>query len=370
MKAAARALAASAAISVAACGQSAWQLEGNGPRARAVGPSRSMVEAGEVRMLDPGAYRVHFAATASGKPGSLRLAAPVGSAVVLGVARGEPDRGAPLALADEPQSCALGSAWRMQSGVGAAATARDRRLSVTAQRGARTDALALLARANGDGSCYAFVLDWGEAEARLERVLGGDRLVLRRAPLPDGAERAEVALQTDGFRLEGLLDDAPLVRCFDGAISEGACGVAWRGPRPALQDLAAGPPCEPLASAAVVQTARAATLHAWTPTPPGSLAVLELSLDRPHAWIPRSPGGFEPWLRQPLAAPVVAWGDWRGSLGARTVSEVDADGAVRMELRWPLLPALSGRIALARVCVATADGGAVIERSPPVRLTF
>ena len=97
---------------------------------------------------------------------------------------------------------------------------------------------------------------------------------------------------------------------------------------------------------------------------------MELSLDRPHAWIPRSPGGFEPWLRQPLAAPVVAWGDWRGSLGARTVSEVDADGAVRMELRWPLLPALSGRVALARVCVATADGGAVIERSPPVRLVF
>ncbi|MGC6487759.1 MAG: hypothetical protein ACON4Z_08960, partial [Planctomycetota bacterium] len=103
---------------------------------------------------------------------------------------------------------------------------------------------------------------------------------------------------------------------------------------------------------------------------PGSLALLELSLDRPHGWIPRGTGGFEPFLRQPLAAPVVLRGDVRGALGVGALGEVDATGELQAELEWPALPALRLRAALLRWRIADAKGEGVVAVTPAVRLRF
>jgi hypothetical protein len=365
-----QAVAACAVLTVGVCGQSTWQLEGGRGRARAVGSTTVALEGAAARPLGPGTYRVHFPATDAGKPGSLQFDAPDDCSVVVGVAAGGAPRRERLRAGVVPAACGLGDGWWLEPRGERTAAARDCRLSVTVPRGQREQAFALVGREDGAGGCYAFVLDWGAAEARLVRALGGDRLVLRRAPLPVGEGEVTITLQVEGFRIEGLIDDAPLVRCFDGAISEGGAGVAWRGVRPEVDGPFVGEPVAPSASAAVVQRAGSASLYAWVPAPPGSLVVLELALDRPHPWVPRSRGGFEPWLRQPLAAPVVAWGDWRGSLGVRTVSPVAPDGAVDMQLRWPELVALRGRVALAVARVATADGGSLIGRTPAVRVVF
>ena len=113
-----------------------------------------------------------------------------------------------------------------------------------------------------------------------------------------------------------------------------------------------------------------AAVHAAVPAAPGSLAVLELQLDRPHGWVPRTPGGFEPWLRQPAAAPVVVVGDVRGSLGTGTLTEVEVGGVLQAELRWPDLPLLAKQVALARWRVVAPGGGASVGSTPPVRVIF
>lgn len=368
--------AAAVALAASVCAQSAWQMEGGRMRARVGGADAAELAPGRVDALTDGTFGVHFPSNANGKPRSLEVEVPKGASVVVGVAdagacqRRQLELGGSEAMEDTLTTSRREAPIHIQTTGDGDAAMRDYRLSATVSRKKGCEMFALVARHTKDGGCYLFAIDWGASKVRLERVMGGDHFVVQQRDVPDGLRRVTLTLQVHGFRIEGLVDDAPVVRSFDGAISAGAPGIAWAGERAAPSAVWLEDPAVPLASAAVVQRGRAATLHAAVPEPPGSLAVVELLLDRPHRWIPRSPGGFEPWLRQPLAAPVVAWGDWRGSLGEDTVGEVGFEGGLQVELRWPELPALRLHTALVRVHLATPDGGPIVGTTPAVRVVF
>jgi len=369
-------LAASLGAAADLSAQSAWQMEGARMSARIAGASDVQLAPGEVEQLDAGAFAVHFAANADGKPASLAFEVPERATVVLGVADAKPAARRPAkvhgagAFEDTLTTSRREAPIHINTIGEAAKDMRDYRMSARVRGTKGCEMFALVGRHTAKGGCYLFAIDWNARKVRLERIMGGDHFVVQQADLPRVEREVTLTLQVHGFRIEGLVDDAPLVRSFDGAISAGAPGVAWSGERPDYPQVWLEEPAAPSASAAMVQTDRAATLHAAVAQPPGSLAVVELLLDRPHRWIPRTPGGFEPWLHQPMAAPVVAWGDWRNSLGSSTISEVDYDGQVHVGLRWPDLPALRLHTALVRVQVATADGGPIVGSTPPVRIRF
>ncbi|MFN3243241.1 MAG: hypothetical protein ACE37K_17200 [Planctomycetota bacterium] len=361
--------------------QSTWQMEGGRMHARVDGAAgaqlapSAVTSLGDAALAD-GAFSVHFPTNAAGKPRSLSLDVPKGASVVVGVQAAGPAERRPVdvhgagAFEDTLSTPRSETPIHLRTVGESAADLRDYRLSARVRPGKGCEMFALVGRHTSQGGCYLFAIDWSARKVRLERFLGGDHFVVRQADLPVVDREVTLTLQVHGFRIEGLVDDAPMVRSFDGAISAGAPGIAWSGERPDHDEVWLEQPAEPLGSAAVVQNGRAASLHAAVAEPPGSLAVVELLLDRPHRWIPRGPDGFEPWLRQPLAAPVIAWGDWRHSLGSNTISEVDYDGNVRVELRWPDLPALRLHAALVRVRIATPDGGPIVGSSPPVRIVF
>ncbi len=372
----ARALQAAGYLACAAglLAQSDWQVEGGRASARVHGAVAARLAGAAQTVAGAGACSVHFGADSAGKPRSLKLDVPAGSRVVVGAASAPPAVEGVVALdGDGAFAGALGPTWGalpvQVRAAGAAAAGRDGRFSLRVSRAEEVRRLALVGRFS-EGGCYLFVLDWDESEVRLERLLGLDRMVLRRAPAPALGAEVSMTFQLDGFRLEGLVDDAVVLQAFDGAISAGAPGVAWAGAEPRWRELRAAPTASPRASVAVVQRGRAASVHGSVPEQPGSLALLELALDRPHGWIPRGPGGFEPFLRQPLAAPVVLWDDVRGSLAMGGLGEVDPSGAVRAELRWPDLPALRLRAALVRWRIVEPGGGAVVSVTPAVKLRF
>ena len=356
--------------------QTSWQLEGGRAAAQVHGAERFSLEGAGRATAAAGPRAVHFAATAAGKPRSLALDVAAGSRVVIGVAGAAPAVEQPISL-DGAGAFAgpLEPTWgappvQVRAAAPGAATARDGRLSAWVSRveGARWFALAGRFSAGGGG--YLFVLDWEEQEVRLERLLGLDRVVLARAPAPAPRREVAMALQLEGFRLQGILDEEVLVRAFDGAVSSGALGVAWAGEAPGWEGLRLAPPAKPAASVAVVQRGRAAQVYGAVPQQPGSIALLELALDRPHGWIPRSVGGFEPFLRQPPAAPVILQADVRGSLGAGALAEVDAAGELRAALRWPDLPALRLHVALVRWRIVDAAGDATVAVTPSAKLRF
>lgn len=357
-----------------AAAQATWQLEGGRGRARVVA-ERSFELAPGARAASPaGKAAVHFAADAAGKPRSLAFEVGDGDRVVVSVEPASATKREPVDVTGSSAfTGTLGPTWGNAPVEVRACRGgdelRDVQLSVTVARADESASFALVGR-HSEGGCYLLVLDWAAAEVRLERVMGFDRVVLTRAMAPPLAAEAALTLQLDGFRIQGFVDDAPIVRTFDGAISAGAAGVAWSGARPVWRELSRARPAAPRASAAVVGSRGRAAVHAAVATAPSGLAVLELQLDRPHAWIPRSAGGFEPWLRQPPAAPLVARGDFRGSLGNGVLGEVDSAGTLHAELVWPDLPALRLQVALARWRVVTPSGGPTVARTPAVRVIF
>lgn len=357
-------------------GQSSWQVEGGRLSAQVQGAAAARID-GAAREIDgSGRYEVHFGADAAGKPMSLALDVPAGSRVVVGAARGlAAARGRVDLSGDGAFAGTLGPTWgaepvQVRAAAPGGDAGRDVRLTARVERVEGARWFALVGRFSEAGGCYLFVVDWEQREVRLERQLGFDRVVLRRARAPQLGDRASIAFQLEGFRLQGCVDDAVVVRSFDGAVSGGAPGVAWCGAAPRRQELRAAAPAPPRASVAVVQRPESASARAAVPQQPGSLALLELSLDRPHGWIPRGTGGFEPFLRQPLAAPVVLRGDVRGALGVGALGEVDAAGELQAELEWPALPALRLRAALLRWRIADAKGEGVVAVTPAVRLRF
>lgn len=357
--------------------QSRWRLEG--ARMRATIGAGQVLGPHDVLERDAAGEEVgvHFPFDGLGKPASLRFVVPDGADVRVGVAAagappslpegsfGADARATVLATRDGDVSAELLS--------GDEHSPRDYRVSVKVTSFApETGRFGVVAR-HGDGQGrYLFSIDRDAKLARLERWHGDSHFVVQRAELAEvPADGCTLALEVTGFRLQAFVDERAVLRTLDGGLPGGAPGLAWTGARPGFGELELAPPAATLGSAALVQLDGEAVLHAAVAeATPGSLYAIELALDRPHAWVPLSPSGFEPWVCQRPAAPVVMWGDIAGSIGDATVGEVSPEGGISARLRWPQLPQLRGLSVLVRAQVATADGVMLTEQTPSVGLRF
>jgi hypothetical protein len=347
-----------------------WTRLGGSGECVVLGPVKLRLAAPRARatVVAGGAYAVHFAADAAGRPEPLVLDVPAGADVQLATAPA-----APAALAALQVKDAAGGGgedaerWRWTGAVAA-----DQRLVLALGKVA---AASLHARMRGDAERYELAYDAKARTVRLVRMVGGPPLALATATLPDGlAEPRTLEFELHGFRLQAFVDGVRVLQVLDGAIGSGDVGVAWRrdgafGGGLGDGGLAVGPPAAPRPSVALVRdTANTATLYAASAASPGPWAIVELALDRPHSLLLSEASGCEPWLLQRPAAPVVLVATPRQELGAGAFAETPPQGPVRADLRWPALPALHGQVALVRFVYVAADGSAVLARSPAVAL--
>lgn len=358
--------------------QSSMQLQG--------GQMHAVVVAGDHQrlLLDPGIQvavsdsvaELHFPTNAHGKPLSLKLAIPTNTCVDIGVASALPARAQKLQLfaAGGSDSTLMAKTYAMPIHVHTMglvdAELSDYRVSISVETVVDARMFGIVARHRESSGCYLFSADWQAQVLRLERWMGADHSVIGKVDAPWLLPQHRLTLQVDGFRLQCLVDDEVVLQCLDGALGNGAPGVAWVGNRPKVGDLMIESVAHPLASAALVQGQQRAKLYSSVPFAPGHLYMLELSLDRPHPWVPRSAAGFELSLMQPLAAPVILWADWRASFGRDTVGEVGLNGSVTCGIELPDLLTLRANVALARILIVAPNGSAVVGVTPSVRVCF
>ena len=354
--------------------EATWYLRGSEANVRLVGPTTAMLR-GEARApisTPAGAWMVHFATDAAGKPGSLELDVPEAAIVGIAIGTAGPVASRTLPIGDPAWVSHHGgnqlqASWEARC-IGSP-DERDYRVVATASGVGKGGGLGVVARWTDAEHHYRFVWDRQRAELRIERQLGGDVLMLARAPSPSVDERRhELALQVQGFCVQGFCDDVLVAQVFDGAFANGSAGTWVMGDAAQFVAFAIEPPAPPRASSALVATTAGASFVAATGAPAGHFYIVELALDRPHPLVPLTESGSEPWLLQRLAAPRVVLGDWRGSLGARTLGLVPRNGLVRAELAWPATTALRRQAVLVRALVVSPDGDAVVSRTPAVAL--
>lgn len=361
--------------------QAQWQMQGGRMRASVVVPGKQRsthaLEAGEQLSLRPGKADVHFSSNADGKPMSLQVETRDGSRVAVAIGAAGKVEGRKLDPFDDEQAYrgalvtkARETPIHVQTIGAAGAEMRDYRLTITVEADPQSTVSGLVARHHEEFGCYLFSVDWPARKIRLERWMGTDHMIVRQVDAPWLGTKHTLALQVDGFRLQAFVDDEVVLQSFDGALGGGAPGVAWVGEQPELGDLMMEPVAAPLASAVSVQDGRRVRLQAVTNVAPGHLYVLELALDRPHPWVPRSPAGCEPYLDQPWAAPTILWGDWRNSLGSNTIGEVGVRGEMATEVVLPDLPALRLHYCLARSLLVSPDGESIVGVTPSVLVAF
>ena len=312
--------------------------------------------------LPPGPVVVHFPSDALGKPRSLAVDVPLAGAVTIHVPFAAPAVMLPLpraALVPSVVARPPRAAWVLGG-----PAVRAVRAEVTFAAGA--GAIGVVARHDPERGGYVLWADRAAGQLVLERWLGQDRFELGSVAVPLTNERPHtVSLQADGFRLEAWLDDAVVLQRFDGAHSDGAFGVAFLDANDAEQpwSLRTAPPAAPRASAALVREPERAVLHAASTAPPKSLAVVELTLDVPSPATPRSPSGAAlTTLQGPAGSLLPPW--------PSAPIEVPVDGMLRAELALPKLPAMYGHVLQASFVLLSADGAAVLGRTPAVPLTF
>lgn len=369
--------------------QSEWQLQGGRMRASVVTTAddaaqraHALLEPGKLVTVASGEAAVHFPSNAAGKPMSLQFATVPGDYVNVAVAAGAVVSSRTLEpfAAGGVVDALLGKESAVSIQVRTIAATddemRDYRVSTVVEANSDTPVIGIVTRHHKDRGCYLFSVDWNAHKLRLERWMGGHRMIVRELHAPWLSSRHTLAMQVQGFRLQCWVDDEVVLQSFDGAFGGGLPGVAWTGEQPKFAPLRIEPVVLPLASVALVQQmtglqpGNRARVHAAVPVAPGHLAVLELLLDRPHPWVPRSVAGLEPSLMQPFAAPIVLWGDWRNSLGQGSIGEVSGDGTVTCELQWSSLAAIRLRTALARFLLVTPDGERIVAITPAVRVSF
>lgn len=360
--------AACAALAAVLPAQTHWQVtSGDAPVRLAGAVDRELrgprATAGD---LPAGDCEVHFGADAAGKPLSLAFAVPPGASVHVATAA------APALVV---QDLTHHEDWERRDGGwrlrGSGAERRDYRIEAVLVVEDRA-IVGVVARSHDDGSGYRLWFDGPAKELRLERRLGDAPLVIARAAVADrgvSARPARLALQVQGFRLDGWLDDAIVVQALDGALTAGEPGICWSGAPPEVRAIALAPPAGQRASAALVAGSGEATLHAGLPFSPGHFCVLELALDRPYGLVLREPGGEEPWLLGVAAAPRVALDDWRGSL-AGGPRELPVGGAFTLGLAWHDAAGIGGQAALARLLVVDPGGSAVVGATAFVPVRF
>jgi len=371
--------------------QSQWQMQGGRMRAVVVSHADEATKRTQIQLrpgkqitIASGETAVHFPSNANGLPASLKFAAAAGARVNIGIAAAsavETRTLQPFATTSFEGtlvSKARENAIQVRTTGAADAELRDYRVSVTVAAGGESGSdsggdskmFGIVTRHHETHGCYVFSIDWQDHKVRLERWMGGHHMVLRQLDAPWLTARHTLTMQVEGFRLQCAVDGEVLVHSFDGALGGGAPGIAWVGKQPITGDLLLEPVAAPLASSALVQEGNRAQFHAAVPVAPGHIYVLELALDRPHPWVPRSDALLEPSLMQPAAAPIVHWGDWRNSIGSNVIGEVAIDGTVTCELHLPDLPALRLETVLARVLLVTPDGASIVGVTPSVRVDF
>lgn len=347
--------------------QVSWSFWGGAATARVSGTAGAELAGPRAAIeLAAGPASVHFGVDANGKPGSLSFDTGDGAAVHVAVD--------PAPAAAWREIAGTDGGWVEHAGAASVRTIGspddgEYRLEAVVTPTTQ-DVLGLVARWRGPGQNYRFVLDRKAAEVRFERRLGGSVLVLVRAAYaaPPAGVPLRLAFQLQGFRLSAAIDDAPVLACFDGALTAGSFGTCQSGPA-ADWRLRVAPPAPLRGSAALVQDGSHVVLHAVTAVEPGHWYVLRLELDRPHPLVPTW-NGVEPALLQRPAAPEVLLADWRGQLARRGIGEIDPTGLLQCELELPVLPALRHRTALLRALLVEAHGDAQVGRTPPLPVRF
>jgi hypothetical protein len=347
--------------------QTSWQLRGGDATVRITGAATAELRGPRDARdgLPAGDYAVHFGADAAGKPGSLAFAVPTGAGVQLAS-----EQAPALAARIVPLD---GDGWRSFPGalalrVTGSGDDGDYRVDVEF---VGDGPAGVVARCRDEERYYALLFDGVAGEVRLERRLGPDAFVVARAAVAATSRGAvrRLGLQAHGFRLQAWLDDAIVLQAFDGALTTGQVGLAWRGEAPEWRGLRVAPPATPRSSVALVAGPGEALLHAAVAVLPGHHAVLELGLDRPHALVPRTANGCEVALLLGSASPQVALDEWRGTIGpGRT--QVEVGGALAVPVRWPDLPSLRSQAVLVRLLFVSPDGEACVGSTPAVPLRF
>lgn len=360
-----------------AMAQSTWTVRGGEAAVRLV--KNGAVAEGHVLggpapqsvVTTTGRWSVHFGVDAAGKPRSSTFDVNDGDDVHLAVDPAGAAKATVVANDD--------ASWRrVEHGSG-----RTTAFAITGANDVRagrvvgefvvpgSETVGLVARWNDATQHYRCAIDAARGEVRLERLLGGDLLVLARAAtsIREG-DVVHLAMQVEGFRIVVFVDDAIVLQTFDGAHEVGAVGTWTTGadPRAACRRFTIGAPAAPRDSVALVRSDGSAAFHLATTTTPGSFAIVEILLDRSGPPLPTI-AGIEPWLVREPAAPRVLLADLRGSLGTNAFAEIPPDGVVAATLRWP--PGrLAGRCVLVRSLLVAADGGAKVGASPAVLLQF
>lgn len=288
---------------------------------------------------------VHFAAGAAGKPMSLAFDVAPGERVAVAAAAGGPRT--PLVL---PPDGVVADAW-VECTLPAAGPTAD----VGGLEGIEF-------RASEHGR-YLVTLARPAGELRVERTMAGDVRTLAVAPVTAPLDRpVRLAVQFVGFRLQVFVDDAPVVRVFDGGFTRGQFGAVRHGNQfgavragegagqrvdlpvtayPVADDL-------PAAALVIAPGRDRAVLHTAAPFVPGCHVVVECVLDRPHPLVPRDHHGLEPALLVRPATPVVWMPFVRGELAP------DGRAAVPFAVRAPSDLALHPF--LVRAVFVTPDG--------------
>ena len=340
--------------------------------------TRIAIEPGGQTRVPSGGVAIHFACNANGKPDSLRVIIEPGAKVNVGVAAGDEVIGRKLRLfgRDAERITQVELATQDEKSIRvlteqlADSSQGNYRVSATVELDAGTVMAGVVARYQEGQGCYLFSIDWQSRKARLERWVGRDHMIIREVAVPWLAAKHTLSLQVDGFRLGAFVDDELVLQTLDGALAKGTAGVAYGGTRPKIVDVQIHKVAKALGSAVLVQKGRVARLHASMPVAPGHWHVLELSLDWPHPFVPRTVAGFEPALMRQVAAPRVLWSDWRSNLGKNAIGEVGVGGLLTSELSLPNLITLCNQTALVRSVVVSPDGGAVVAITPSVAVTF
>lgn len=303
--------------------------------------------------LPAGHWQLCFPPGGGGRPAPVAVEAPPDGLVVVAVDTPPPGAAPPVELG-------TGLAGTHLFGDGADTDVRVRvrvRLPAAAACG-------LACRWSGPDDHYRFVWDAAAAALRLERHLGGTTLLLARAEAPaadDGWHDLE--LQVEGFRLQAFFDDCPVAEVMDGALAAGRFGT-WvaDGASAEFEGLTAAPPAVPLATVATVSSRGRAEVFARSPVAPGSVYALCLRLDRPAAAWPTDGRGFEIFVLQRPAEPLVGPPFAAGRVGTR--------GEVAGWFAWPDGPALANQAALVGGFLGTPDGQALQGRLPWAAVRF
>jgi len=304
--------------------------------------------------LSPGSLEFTFRPGGGGRPAPLTVQAPPDSVVVVAV---DPPPMSGEVSDQLAESLATGRLFGELS-------ARDLRLRARVQVRPGSAACGLVCRQVEDGSHYRLVWYVADARLRLERKLHDHLLLLAEveAPAP-GADWHNLELQVDGFRLQAFCDDLPVAQVMDGALANGRYGTYARpGAKVSFEHVVVAPPARPLASVAAVTTSGHTAFLGQVPEAGGSIFVLCLRLDTPMPVWPTDAAGFEPFLLQRTAEPLVLIRD--------AISDVGPLGAIEAAFSWPTGQLLRGHAALLGGWVSTPDQQALLRRLPWAAVRF